>query len=159
MENIFLSFKNKWENFDNQRNLLNEKIHKKQQKIDKLLKGVQKLNEKKENLNYPNWIDDLVKPLAEELKIKLNAYCYEIFGPFGLRSETSIYLYTREPKNHEESYHVPFYTISLLPRDLKNGVLYYDTGEEKGGYEENSIGYLGSFYDKKAGKPIISMMG
>ncbi|MBP3917344.1 hypothetical protein, partial [Clostridium sp.] len=73
MENIFLSFKNKWENFDNQRNLLNEKIHKKQQKIDKLLKGVQKLNEKKENLNYPNWIDDLVKPLAEELKIKLNA--------------------------------------------------------------------------------------
>ena len=77
MENIFLSFKNKWENFDNQRNLLNEKIHKKQQKIDKLLKGVQKLNEKKENLNYPNWIDDLVKPLAEELKIKLNAYCYK----------------------------------------------------------------------------------
>ena len=39
----------------------------------------------------PNWINNLVKPLAKEIKKRLGMKAYDIYGPFGLDCEVSIY--------------------------------------------------------------------
>ncbi len=44
-------------------------------------------------LNYPSWIDCIVKPIAELLVKKIKNRYYEILGPFGMTHETAIHFY------------------------------------------------------------------
>lgn len=46
-----------------------------------------------------SWIDALVHPLAEALKKSTGAKKWEVYGPYGLASETIIYVYIDEGEN------------------------------------------------------------
>lgn len=115
--------------YNNIENRLNDKIEYYENKLEKHKK------------KYLNWIDGIVIPLAKELSKRFNL-SYEIYGPFGLCCETSIYL--KEDKNKSITEQTTF-SITVEPKDLSIGELVYRTGERTNKYPQGSIGELNGF--------------
>lgn len=114
---------------------IDEKIEKREAALERLKA---KRNKMCDNLS---WVKMLVHPLADELKNLVGAEKYEVYGPFGLRAETSIYL----RKGNRSG------GITLTPHDKFR--LYYDTGEKRGYYEDGSIGALNGMDNVEAPLP------
>ena len=51
---------------------------------------IKKLEKKLSKVNYPNWIDALLNPIARAMLVYLPGYKFRMCGPFGLTAETSI---------------------------------------------------------------------
>jgi hypothetical protein len=67
-----------------------QRYYEKKQKLENTIaKAEEKL--KRLNKNSPNWVRNLLVPLAKEIKKRLNMKAYEIYGPFGCECETTIY--------------------------------------------------------------------
>jgi len=108
----------------------------------------------KHRASYPDWINSVVKPLAKELA-ELRGMRFEIYGPFGIRCETSIYLL---PHNSEKDIvHNPTWSIKLTPRGLLHSdkaEIYYDTGKKKEPLSpKGSIAALNGFDNETAPLP------
>ncbi|WCK57062.1 hypothetical protein PP175_28145 (plasmid) [Aneurinibacillus sp. Ricciae_BoGa-3] len=61
---------------------------------------------------------------------------YKVYGPFGINSRTSIHLIDDEKKNIIEQKTL---SITVRPTDLRNGILYYETGEVTNQYADGSL--------------------
>lgn len=109
----------------------------KEQKLDKLIDRyetlIEKAKEKRKKLwsKSPSYIDLLLKPLAEIIKERINAQSYEIYGPFGLNGETSIY-FNLDEKN--KAY-----------LRFSNGASQIFTGKTTNEYKPGSLGYYNGF--------------
>lgn len=85
---------------------------------------------------------DIVSALAKKLSVHYGLP-YEIYGPFGLECETSIYLREDMSKSICDQK-----TISIRLRlfgDYENDWLTYDTGERTNRYAKGSIGELNGY--------------
>ncbi len=133
---ILQKYKTKKNAHEAKEKLLDEKIEKAEERLAKLKTQLQKHNRK-----YINWVDGIVIPLAKELSKKFNMD-YEIFGPFGLCCETSIYL--KEDKNKSITKQKTL-SITLEPGNLSEYKLLYRTGERTNKYPSGSIGDLNGF--------------
>lgn len=130
--------------------LISEKICEKENSITRIEKQISRLEKKKYGVN---WIDNIVRPLAELLLPLLECEDYRILGPFGLRAETSIFF--RKAETPEKSCD---YSLSLTVRteynndsnykgryceaSVKSVRLYYNTGISRNIYPQGSIGEL-----------------
>lgn len=123
-------------NYENKKKQLDEKINKYAERISILDEKRSKLINKS-----ISWIDGIVIPLAKELSKKFNMD-YEIFGPFGLCCETSIYL--KEYKNKSITKQTT-YSITLEPHSIETLEIVYRTGERTNKYPVGSIGELNGF--------------
>lgn len=111
------------------------------EKIEKREAALDRLKAKRDKLwDSVSWVDDIVKPLALSLREHTAADNFKVYGPFGLRAYTSIYL---EKGNMTGG-------ITLTMND---GKLFYDTGEKTGDYEHGSIGELNGFDNVTAPLP------
>lgn len=133
---IINNYQTKKTDYENKKKQIDEKISKYAERICKLEEKRSKLIKKSFS-----WIDGIVIPLAEELSKKFNMD-YEIFGPFGLCCETSIYL--KEYKNMSITKQTT-YSITLEPQNLEKLELVYRTGERTNKYPAGSIGELNGF--------------
>src|ERR1035437_10359942 len=79
---------------ETERKRINKVIEQKENQIKRLQK-------KKERLGYVHWIDEILKPLAEELKTKIGKKHTDILGPFGITGHTSIWFYDTEEQRKE----------------------------------------------------------
>lgn len=61
--------------------------------IKKAEAKVKELEEKDRKMTYPHFIDNYIKPLAEELLKHFKGRYYDTLGPFGLSNETAIHFY------------------------------------------------------------------
>lgn len=123
---------------------IQQKIRSKREKVERLEKQIEKLEKKSDDIRYGRgWVKGIVEPLAEELS-KRTGLKYEIYGPFGLRCETSIFLREDMSKSITEQ---ETRSIKLTPYTTKDGIesVKYDTGEEQGEYQIGSIGYMNGF--------------
>lgn len=99
-----------------------------------------------------SWIQMVVEPIAKELCKHTGHKYSEVFGPFGLRAETTIYLMDREDLR---IYEKPTWSITLTPvfdfmGEEPDFRLRYDTGIVEKEYPRNSIGGLNNFgYETK----------
>ena len=134
---------------------INERI------IDRELQ-IARLEKKKSNLG--GWHANLVIPLAEILTPLLECEKYEILGPFGLRSETSIWF-----KKKDSTAKYCDYSLSLTVHNewetdnhykgrycmgaMKSVHLRYDTYERDNTYQRGSIGELNGFNKIEAPLP------
>jgi hypothetical protein len=116
--------------------LANRKKHKEKKEI--LERKITKLQKELSGLESYSWVDELVVPLAKKLSDRFKKE-YEIYGPFGLRADTTIYLLDDPSKSITEQ---PVLRLSLIPKDLSQGELFYETGEQSNEYQKGSIGYL-----------------
>lgn len=54
-------------------------------------KKLEQLRERKSKINYPHWNEHFLMSLAKEICERLKIETYEIYGPFGLRCDTSLH--------------------------------------------------------------------
>ena len=92
-----------------------------------------------------------MKPLSDRLSEKLGLP-YEIYGPFGLSCETSVYFVKDTKKRVSEQ---KAKGITVYPECTEDGSirLKYYTGEKTNDYEPWSIGDLNGFNKVKAPLP------
>lgn len=126
-----------------------EKENKLISKYEKLIEYHQKRVDKLEYQNL-NWVDGIVKPLAEKIAKRFNLY-YDIYGPFGLDCQTSIYWSDKPEFDICKDRKIK---ITLYPRNYGKGQIDYWTGEETNQYPKGSIGELNGFNYVKASLPL-----
>lgn len=114
-------------------------------------RAIQKLHDK------GNWIDAIVKPLAQEISVRLGPsknlpfHDWEIYGPFGLGSETTIYFFCTDERDIVKG---ETYSITLHPSFTDAGLrLTYNTGEKKDNYAPGTIGWMNGFNNVEAPLP------
>lgn len=120
-------------------------------KIAKHRKAIERLEKKQNSLWPKSWVETIVVPLAAKLAEHFNLK-FEIYGPFGLRSTTSIYLLSDPKKGIVDS---ETYSITLTPHVVGDGmtVCYYETGEKDATYPPGSIGDLNGYGNVEAPLP------
>ena len=130
------------------------KVRKIQDSIAKQQARLQKLE------NKSGWYQQVLVPLAERLSKELNMP-YEIYGPFGLGSEVSIYFFANGVKGNiceEDVYGITLHPASRHCEDWKvpyedRFYLTYNTGEKRNYYAEGTIGWLNGFSNVEAELP------
>lgn len=110
---------------------IKEKIARLERKLDKIYKS------------YPTRTKRFVVPLAEALKEATGLPFYEIYGPFGLDCETSIYLSRFGKQGSIPICEVETYSLTLKWKP--DGTPLYWTGKKTEEYPEGSIGYYNGF--------------
>ena len=119
--------------------------------IEKIDEKIRRLESKRSRLyEKSGWINQIVAPLAKKLAEHFNLQ-YEIYGPFGLGAETSIYLRADMKQSIVEA---DTWHITLCPAFTdKRPALLYKTGEQTNDYRPGSIGWLNGFNDVLAPLP------
>ena len=130
-----------------------EKICEKERSIARLKKQIERM----ENKQYSNsWVKCLLEPLAELLMPLLECDKYRILGPFGLRSETSLWFIKPNSTEKYCDYSLSFtvrceynddsiYKGLYCSPSMKNVRLFYNTGRRTNIYPQGSIGELNGF--------------
>lgn len=119
-----------------------DRIEKFDERIENTEAYLKRLKARRYKLPESSWIDGIVKPLAERLSEMVNMP-YEIYGPFGLSCETSLYFRKDMSKSICNQ---PTMSITLVPHDLKYAIS-YKTGEKTQKYAPNTIGDINGFND------------
>ena len=104
------------------------KRHNLQERINRAERQLKKLQ-------CPSWIDEIIEPIAKELNKSNPKLHYEILGPFGICSTTSIHFY-----NEDETVCL---SITFRPGNLEDGqigVVNYSVNTEK--FAKGTIGEL-----------------
>lgn len=120
---------------------LNTRIHQRERQLERL-------NTKLRKLEFPSWIDNLIKPIADGLEKVYPEYRAEILGPFGVYRETAIHLY-KKGLTHDELwldknlYNDSIKSINFIPGDLSRGELSIrNDKEDTGEFSKGTIGEL-----------------
>lgn len=115
-------------------------------KYDKVVDKRRTLEARLEKLEYQirnlntSWLHNIAEPLAKTLS-KEFGMPHDIYGPFGLTAETTIYLYATKVHDICKG---ETYSITLEPHfddNLRRIRMYYRTGKINEEYPEGSIGY------------------
>lgn len=128
--------------YDEQYAILNkaniEKRTELSEKIEMRRRQIERLERRLEKVGYVSWVDTVVNLLMKDLEEATGLHG-EIYGPFGLRGATSIYLREDMSKSITEQT-----TKSITLTSEEDGT-YYETGEIVREYPVNSIGWLNGF--------------
>lgn len=137
MKELYRKYQELIEQAETENNRTYELISKKKASVTRLRNQIDKLENKV--YNYPSWYEVILKPLAFHLSQDLHLP-YEIYGPFGLSCETTIYFRADMQKSICDQ---PVFSLTVYPNFGKTEFcLEYDTGERTNQYAEGSIGAL-----------------
>lgn len=108
-------------------------LHKAQARVEKLERQLNKLP-------YTGWVDGVVEPLAKSLA-ECTGLHWDIYGPFGMMCETSIYLMKDKDVSITKQKTL---AIRLEPHFDQHGdlIIRYRTGETTNEYQKGSIGWM-----------------
>lgn len=120
------------------RRQIEEEIEKRRERIKRAETQIKKLEKKQEN-EYAYWFDDVVIPLMHDLeRFAGDGWYGEIYGPFGLECETSIYLRQDMSRSICDQ---PTYGLTIYPHNNK-GEMRYQTDKRTNACPKGSIGDL-----------------
>lgn len=113
--------------------------------LNRLTKQVGKATERRSKLygEFPSWMDNIIKPIADELSRHFPDYRYDILGPFGICNEVSIHFYEKgiDDKKLWEGGHIK--VITFIPIELSGGkIAVRDTSVDTGQYGKGTIGEM-----------------
>jgi hypothetical protein len=110
----------------------------------KLTAQIARLQKRKDKLVYCSWIDEIVKPIVDQLKPFYPDRDIEILGPFGLCASVSIHLYEKALTEDERTSGIRnCISVTLIPTDLSTGeIMVRDYSNNTHQYKEDSIGAL-----------------
>lgn len=123
---------NKGKGIEAQRAELQEKVAKKRESVERIRKQIQRLEDQERNLPYPSWFECILHPLAQALAKEL-CLEYDIYGPFGMRSQVTLYFMKDKNVSITDQ---PVKRLVLIPVNLGEGKLGYETGKAKDGVSE-----------------------
>lgn len=136
-----------YEEFNKQQAEYNARV----QRLEKLIAAHKKTLRKLEH-EGKGWIEGVLYPLAKRISGELNGMPWEIYGPFGLSCETTVYFF---PGDGRDICKDETYGITLYPQmsEEKGFYLTYDTGKRTNNYPEGSIGWMNGFHHVQAELP------
>lgn len=141
MREIIEKYQADVEEYKNKSVAIEEKKEQLLARIERTRKQLAKLEDAEYKLHRPSR-HDIICALAEKLSEHIGLP-YEIYGPFGLEAETSIYLRKDMSKRISEQKTI---SIHLRPfGDRENDWIAYDTGEKIDRYQKGSIGELNGY--------------
>ena len=114
--------------------------------IEKLEKKIEWHKKRYEKINVSS-VDTILIPLANEICKRKGFKHFDIYGPFGLSCETSVYFANKAHEKTEEVYtdidicDIDTWSLTLTPSDSPSGYSYW-TGKETNTYPKGSIGEL-----------------
>jgi len=112
-------------------------------RIEQRKAQIVRLQKKLDKLGWVSWIDEIIKPIAEMLIKKMPDRYFEIFGPFGMNSETSIHFYKNGVTNNNRFDGDNCKSITFRPRNLDIGELVLvDYSEDTHQYKEGTLAEL-----------------
>ena len=131
------------------RNKKVEKLNKERELINKLEQKLE-YHKKKETKMWCNsgYIENILIPLGEEIKKRCNFEYFEIFGPFGLTCETTLYFsnvgkHLKTSKQDDiDICNVETWSLQLTYNDKYESGYQYWNGEVTNKYAKGSIGEL-----------------
>lgn len=115
-----------------------QKVEELEAKLERAKKAIEKYDQQIWSLDRPTYCSAIIEPLAKKLSEHFGMP-YEIYGPFGLEAETSIYL--RKDMNARIS-EQPTISLTLRPSERSESKFLYDTGERTDHYPPGSVGWL-----------------
>lgn len=145
LQEILNEFNSKNDSYRATRRKLEERIERAQEQLRKL--------EKKR----PYAIQDILKPLADAICEKCGFKFYEIYGPFGIRGETSIYFANQGKQGNIPICEVETWSLTLewmYEDNFQINHLLYRTGEKTNLYKQDTIGILNGLDDIYAALPM-----
>lgn len=122
------------------------------QRLERLIAAHKKTLRKLEH-EEKGWIEGVLIPLAKRISTELGGMEWDIYGPFGLGAETSVYFFpdnSRRDICKDETYGITLYPQMSEERGF---YLTYDTGRRSNEYPEGSIGWLNGFHHVQAELP------
>ena len=137
MQKFIDKYDSKYKEFERKENYFKLEINKKKKELEKIQNELDNLKEKKKKLNRPSWIDEIIKPLAQEIANKLDKH-YEILGPFGICCRVTLRFGDKEKLSAKDD----FLKITILPDNLKEGKFSYETGETIDKFKKGTIGQV-----------------
>ena len=124
------------ENFKEKSRLCKEELARIDAKIAQREQQIKRLEKKRSKVwNSFSWHTDVVERLMHDLERETGLHG-EIYGPFGIRAETSIYLRADMSKSICDQE-----TLSIELEHFEDGTRYWN-GEVKGNYPPGSIGWM-----------------
>ena len=148
-EETMVEFKAKRKVAEEKRNKKFDRMNELEAKLERARVAAQKADEAMYAIHCPSLYDNIVEPLAKRLAEHFEMG-YEIYGPFGMECETSIYL----RKDMKESI-CDQKTISITLRpDWEKLWLSYNTGEKISRYPKGSVGDMNGYNDVYAPLPV-----
>ena len=121
----------------------NEEVDIYEAKEKKIKQRIERAEKQLAKLKYPTRSNRLIVPLAKALMEKCGFLYYEIYGPFGITSETTLYLSNIKGKNGGiDICEVETWSLTFQWRYDNNKLIpLVWTGESSGEYREGTIGY------------------
>jgi hypothetical protein len=114
-----------------------------EKRIQLRIKQEERLRTKLNKLHRPNWVDSLVKPIAEELVKAYPDRCYEILGPFGIGAHVGIHFYKKDVDEKRRFDDDNCISITIAPGDLDNGeLMIVDYSSDTKQYAQGTLGYV-----------------
>lgn len=128
MQEIYTEFEEYNKSYDSKKEKLERLICRHEQSLKKL------------EHSQKGWVDRVLIPLANRISSELGGLQYEIYGPFGLSCETSVYFFlTGHDITKDETYNLTVYPGG----SFRNGFhLMYDTGRCADIFAPGTIGYV-----------------
>lgn len=138
-EKSFKTITNKYDRYLNT-------YHNRIEELEQIIATAEK--EKKElEKNYISWVDGWLIPLGKEIMKRTGFKYYEIYGPFGLNCQTTIY-FSNERKGKSDrrkgESNIDICNVETWGLTVRYGRV-YETSEKTGEYQKGSIGDLNGF--------------
>lgn len=107
-----------------------------QARIEQRQAQVRRLEEKRAKLKRPGWIEELVTPIAEEIRQRLGYETFKMSGPFGICARVWLEFF-KVAGDHD------YLGVNLEPGDLTKGTFdIRDYSREVKEFSEGSIGQM-----------------
>uniref|UniRef100_UPI003100FC0F hypothetical protein n=1 Tax=Priestia megaterium TaxID=1404 RepID=UPI003100FC0F len=133
-EGIAKSYKNKYSQVVEERAVMLDNIRRLERRIEVLRLHMPE---------PPNWITNLVEPIAQFVANELKVKDFKVIEIKGLENSVRVSFFNKD----EEELH----KITLIPEDLEESLILYKTGEKVDrNYEEGTIGALNDMRYKTA---------
>lgn len=110
-------------------------------RIEQREKQIERLKARLDKTGYVSWVDELLESIAKAMVAKMPDRHYEIFGPFGMTSETSIRFYKNGVEQAQQFDGDNCRSITFRPRNLDKGkIVLVDHTQNTGRYVEGTMG-------------------
>ncbi len=119
-------------------------------KIEQREKQIERLKAKREKVYaaFPNWVDAIIKPIAEEMLKYLPGRHYEILGPFGLAARVPVWFFKEGIDSHSPNWldDDNCLSIEFRPVELDIGEVHVtDTLTDTRRYKQGTMGEMNGF--------------
>ena len=136
-----MDFNKLYQNYLEKHKVCDDKRKELQNRIEQRKAQIERLNKRLGKLGYISWVNELLEPIAKAMVKRMPDRYYDILGPFGMTSETSIHFYKEGIEKKQLFNGDNCKSITFRPTDLDKGeISLVDQTQNTERYAEGTLG-------------------